>query len=127
MILVRQLRFTPTARGLWDFEGRSYRIARGSVQGTADMQIATATGTFMRIVDNSSYESDAAISIAREMYEMAEGADMSRKDVLGALKALHGTRNTAARGKKCAASPRDTSESFASSLMDFSSSEHPFC
>ena len=100
MILVRQLRFTPTARGLWDFEGRSYRIARGSVQGTADMQIATATGTFMRIVDNSSYESDAAISIAREMYEMAEGADMSRKDVLGALKALHGTRNTAARGKK---------------------------
>ena len=83
-----------------DFEGRSYRIARGSVQGTADMQIATATGTFMRIVDNSSYESDAAISIAREMYEMAEGADMSRKDVFGALKALHGTRNTAARGKK---------------------------
>ena len=40
------------------------------------------------------------ISIAREMYEMAEGADMSRKDVFGALKALHGTRNTAARGKK---------------------------
>ena len=49
----------------------------------------------MRIVDNSSYESDAAISIAREMYEMA---DMSRKDVFGALKALHG--NTASWGKK---------------------------
>jgi hypothetical protein len=83
-----------------DLEGSSYRIARGSVQGTADMQIATITGTFMRIVDNSSYESGAAISIAREIYEMVERADMSRKDVFGALKALHGTRNTAPRGKK---------------------------
>jgi hypothetical protein len=72
MNLLRQLRFTPTARGQWStlhtnnvilhVEGRSYRIARGSVQGTTDMQIATATGTFMRIVDNSSYESDAAIT-----------------------------------------------------------------
>jgi hypothetical protein len=37
-----------------DFDGTSYRIAKGSVQGTADMQIATGTGTFMRIIDNSS-------------------------------------------------------------------------
>ena len=83
-----------------DFDGTSYRIAKGSVQGTADMQIATGTGTFMRIIDNSSYENDAAVSIAREMYEMAEGAGLSRKMVFGALKALHGLRNTGPRGKK---------------------------
>ena len=45
-------------------------------------------------------ENDAAVSIAREMYEMAEGAGLSRKMVFGALKALHGSRNTATRGKK---------------------------
>jgi hypothetical protein len=83
-----------------DFDGTSYRIAKGSVQGTADMQIATGTGTFMRIIDNSSYEHDTSVSIAREMYEMAEGAGLSRKMVFGALKALHGQRNTAPRGKK---------------------------
>ena len=39
-----------------DLEGTSYQIAQASVQGTADMQIAIATGMFMRIIDNISYE-----------------------------------------------------------------------
>jgi hypothetical protein len=47
-----------------DFDGTSYRIAKGSVHGTADMQIATGSVTFMRIINNSSYENDATISIA---------------------------------------------------------------
>jgi hypothetical protein len=64
------------------------------------MQIAAATGTFMRIIDNSSYKNDAAVSIAREMYEVAEGAGLSRKMVFDALKALHGSRNTATWVKK---------------------------
>ena len=83
-----------------DFDGTSCHIAKGSVQGTADMQIVTATGTCMRIIDNNSCDNDAAVSIAREMYEMAEGAGLSRKMVFGALEALDGSRNTATRGKK---------------------------
>ena len=75
---------------LW--ETNSYRIALGGVAGTADIQAATATGTFMRIIDNSTYGLDAAISIAADMGEMCNGAGMSRDRALQALRRLSNHR-----------------------------------
>ena len=52
----------------WD-NCNSYRIARGGVSGMRRVQTATATGTFMRILDNCTNESDAAIAISKELYK----------------------------------------------------------
>jgi hypothetical protein len=70
----------------------SYRIALGGVAGTADIQAATATGTFMRIIDNSTFGLDAAISISAEMNEMCNGAGMARHRALTALRRLSNNR-----------------------------------
>ena len=51
---------------------------------------ATATGTFMRILDNCTYECDAAIAIANEIYEMQKGAGMSESQTTAALQKLVG-------------------------------------
>lgn len=42
-----------TRHKLRPWRGASYRICRLGVAGTADMQVSTATATFMRIIDNS--------------------------------------------------------------------------
>jgi hypothetical protein len=75
----------------------SYRICRSGVAGTADMQVATAAGTFMRIKDNSTNDYDAAISIAHEMQEMVGGAGWSKSQAMSAFRRLgrqrqHGKR-----------------------------------
>ena len=54
-----------------------------------DLQVATAAGTFMRIVDNCTFE-DAALAIATEMYKMEEGAGMSKRQTVTALQKLGG-------------------------------------
>jgi hypothetical protein len=74
------------------WETDSYRIALGGVAGTADIQAATATGTFMRIIDNSTFGLDAAISIATDMNEMCNGAGMGRGRALQALQRLSNNR-----------------------------------
>ena len=57
-----------------------------------DLQVATAAGTFMRIVDNCTFEADAALAIATEMYEMEEGVGMSRWQTMTALQKLWGNK-----------------------------------
>eukprot|EP01048_Picozoa_sp_COSAG05_P002497 COSAG05_NODE_103_length_19033_cov_99.004278_18_plen_81_part_00 len=44
----------------------------------------------MRIVDNCTFEADAALAIATEMYEMEEGAGMSKRQTMEALQNLGG-------------------------------------
>jgi hypothetical protein len=82
---------------LW--ETSSYRIALGGVAGTADIQAATATGTFMRIIDNSTFGLDAAISIAADMNEMCNGAGMARHQALAAMRRLSSNREDPQREK----------------------------
>ena len=53
----------------------SYRIVSGGISGMVDLQVATAAGTFMRIVDNCTFEADAALAIASEMHEMEDGSE----------------------------------------------------
>ena len=71
----------------WDLR-HSYRIARGGVSGMQRVQSATATGTFMRILDNCTNECDAAIAITNEMHEMQSGAGMSYSQMTTALQKL---------------------------------------
>ena len=54
------------------------------------VQSATATGTFMRILDNCTFEFDAAISITKEIHvhEMQLGARMSESQTTTALQKL---------------------------------------
>ena len=54
------------------------------------VQSATTIGTFMRILDNCTYESDAAVAIADEIYEMQKGAGMSESQTTAALQKLVG-------------------------------------
>jgi len=70
----------------------SYRIVSGGISGMVDLQVATAAGTFMRIVDNCTFEADAALAIATEMHEMEEGAGMSRRQTMTALQKLGGNK-----------------------------------
>eukprot|EP01048_Picozoa_sp_COSAG05_P000757 COSAG05_NODE_23_length_31591_cov_92.542995_10_plen_140_part_00 len=74
----------------------SYRIVSGGISGMVHLhiyvQVATAAGTFMRIVDNCTFEADAALAIATEMYEMEEGAGMSRWQTMTALQKLWGNK-----------------------------------
>ena len=72
----------------------SYRIVSGGISGMVDLQVATAAGTFMRIVDNCTFEADAALAIASEMHEMEEGAGMSKRQTMTALQKLGGNKNT---------------------------------
>ena len=44
----------------------------------------------MRILDNCTYECDAAVAIANEMYEMQKGAGMSESQMTTALQKLVG-------------------------------------
>ena len=46
----------------------------------------------MRILDNCTYECDAAVAIANEMYEMQKGAGMSESQTTTALQKLVGKR-----------------------------------
>ena len=71
----------------WDSRN-SYRIVRGGVSGMRRVQSATATGTFMRILDNCTFEYDAAISITKEIHEMQLGARMSESQTTKALQKL---------------------------------------
>jgi len=71
----------------------SYRIVSGGISGMVDLQVATAAGTFMRIVDNCTFEADAALAIASEMHEMEEGAGMSKRQTMTALQKLGGNKN----------------------------------
>ena len=66
----------------------NYRIARGGVAGMQRVQAATATSTFMRIIDNCTHECDAAIAITNEMHEMQNGAGMSYSQMTSALQKL---------------------------------------
>ena len=52
------------------------------------VQSATATGTFMRILDNCTHECDVAIAITNEMHEMQSGAGMSYSQTTTALQKL---------------------------------------
>ena len=70
----------------WD--RHSYRVARGGVAGMRRVQSATATGTFMRVLDNCTYEYDAAVAVTSEMYEMQCGAGMSCSQTTQALQKL---------------------------------------
>ena len=78
----------------------SYRIVSGGISGMVDLQVATAAGTFMRIVDNCTFEADAALAIASEMHEMEEGAGMSKRHTMTALQTQNwgGTRIMIPRG-----------------------------
>ena len=73
----------------WDHR-RSYRIARCGVAGMRRVLSATTTGTFMRVLDNCTYECDATVAIANEMYEMQKGAGMSESQMTTALQKLVG-------------------------------------
>eukprot|EP01048_Picozoa_sp_COSAG05_P013187 COSAG05_NODE_1381_length_5021_cov_35.312068_4_plen_77_part_00 len=52
------------------------------------VQFATTTGTFMRILDNCTFEYDVAISITKEIHEMQCGARMSESQTTTALQKL---------------------------------------
>ena len=47
----------------------------------------------MRIVENCTFEADAALAIASEMQEMEEGAGMSKRQTMTALQKLGGNKN----------------------------------
>ena len=83
------------------WQHRSYRVCLAGVAGTADIQAATATGTLMRILENSTYDVHAALSIAKELIEMRDGADYGNKQVLNAFDRLqlssHGKKQKAER------------------------------
>ena len=48
----------------------------------------------MRIVDNCTFEADAALAIVSEMHEMEEGAGMSKRQTMEALQNLGGDKPT---------------------------------
>ena len=60
----------------------------GHKTGGGTARYATATGTFMRILDNCTFEFDAAISITKEIHEMQLGARMSESQTTTALQKL---------------------------------------
>ena len=74
-----------TTQKLRPWHRASYRICKLGVAGTADMQVATATATFMRLIDNSTYDNDAVRSIAIEMQEMICGVGWSKSKVWSAF------------------------------------------
>ena len=59
-----------------------------------DLQVATAAGTFMRIVDNCNFEADVVLAIVTDMHEMEEGAGMSKWQTTTALQKLGGDKPT---------------------------------
>eukprot|EP01052_Picozoa_sp_SAG31_P016106 SAG31_NODE_1055_length_10134_cov_14.461837_4_plen_153_part_00 len=88
-----------TRHKLRPWTGASYRICRLGVAGTADIQVSSATATFMRIIDNSTYDDGAAYSIAMEMQEMVCGAGWSKSKTWAAFLRL--TRRRVHVEKSC--------------------------
>eukprot|EP01050_Picozoa_sp_SAG11_P016364 SAG11_NODE_2226_length_3663_cov_1.716891_1_plen_250_part_00 len=92
-------RWVFTTHKLRPWQRESYRICGLGVAGTADMQVATAAGTFMRILENSTNGHDAARSMAYEMQEMIRGAGWSRNRTLSAFRRLARQRQRQDRPK----------------------------